>query len=65
LLIDCITEHDRNSKRIHLIVGDLNAPDKNRQLLCNATDQISDILLPATVKLGFSQLVQFPTRGFN
>ena len=63
-LIDCITEHSSNSKRIHLIVGDLNAPNINWKHL-SATDQISDTLLQFTVKFGFSQLVQFPTRGFN
>jgi len=65
LLIDCITEHSSNSKHIHLIVANLNAPNINRLLLCNGTDRISDILLQAAVKLGFSRLVQFPTRGFN
>jgi len=39
LLIDYITKHSSNSKRIHLIVGDLNTPNINWQLHCNATDR--------------------------
>jgi len=43
LIIDCITEHSSNSKRIHHIVGDINAPSINWQLHCSVTDQIGDI----------------------
>ena len=65
LLIDCITEFTNNSKRIHLIIGDFNVPNINWNSHCSSSDQISDTLLQFIVNHGFSQLIQFPTRGLN
>ena len=64
LLVDCLTSC-KSRTHTNIIIGDLNCPKINWQLLCCSQDSIHKILFHFVIDSGFCQFVDFPTRGNN
>ena len=65
LLFECLTEHSRNHKNMHAIIGDINLPHINWNILTGPDDDIHKTTLKFILEYGYSQLIDFPTRGCN
>lgn len=66
LLISCLSAYISNAYvNIHFIVGDLNLPHIEWNLLTCSGDTLNDMFLEFTIQNSLSQLVTFPTRCHN
>ena len=65
LLVDYLTNYSTNSKYMHIIAGDFNLPLMNWDSLTGPDDDVYNTVSSFFVKNGYSQLVNFPTRGCN
>lgn len=66
LLISCLSAYISNAYgNIHFIVGDLNLPHIEWNLLTCSGDTLDDMFLEFTIQNSLSQLVTFPTRCHN
>lgn len=65
LLTDCFAKHSTSRKYVHLIVGDFNLPHINWEALTGPDDDVNNTTLNFFRDNGYSQLVNFPTRGSN
>jgi len=63
-LTHCITTHTGKNKN-HIIVGDLNLPQIKWNSHCCPIDHIDKKIFDFVLTYGYSQLVNFPTRGNN
>jgi len=50
---------------VHVITGDINLPHINWNLLTGSDDDINKITLKFIHEYGYSQLINFPSRGCN
>jgi len=64
MLTQCITAHTRKNQN-HIIIGDLNLPRIKWDSHCCPADHINKKIFDFILTHGFSQLVDFPTRGNN
>ena len=62
LLVDCLTVYTSGTQT-NIIVGDLNCPKIDWPAASCSGDRISKTLLKFIVEAGFSQFVDFATRG--
>jgi len=62
MLIRCLYEH-RNIRYSHVVVGDFNLPKIDWNTMCCPNDHVSKPFLDLFVVCGYSQLVNFSTRG--
>lgn len=66
LLVSCLKRYSVNEQqRINIVVGDLNCPKIDWTNLHSSGDYINQVLLNWAITGGYSQFVNFPTRGDN
>ena len=64
-LTDCLTEYGTSNGKLNFIVGDLNLPQINWNAMSCPDNAIYNSVLKFVTYYGYSQLVNFATRGAN